>query len=500
MDCTPAQKVRYGTHMLAKEVDYWSLETLARLEASGEEVTWNVFRREFLRKYYPEDVRGKKGIEFLELTQGNKSVTEYAAKFTELIKFYPHFDGEGAEFYKCIKFQNGLRSEIKKVVGYQKIRVFSDLVDSCRIFEEDSNAHHKMDAGKGKQRVTHGHKTSGGDAPARIVCFKYGQPDHKSNVCTADMNRCYRCGKTGHMSSDCKHKDVVCFNCGAKGHIDSQCQKPKKAVVGGKVFALSGNQTSSKDGLVKGTCFINCIPLIPIIDTGATHCFIAADCVKILGLILSSMNGEMVVELPATEMVTTSLVCLNCPLSIFDKDFIVDFVYLSLLGMDVVLDMNWLKRNYVHINCFNNTVRFSSLLKKKLVCWLVVREVPEVFPDEVPDVPTEREVEFVIDLVLGGVLIHNGKVVAYASRKLRTHEKNYPTHDLELAAVINNDFLDNIREAQKLDVKLVDLMIGTDRLENDDFKLDARGVLKFRDRICIPDDEEIKKVILEENH
>src|SRR3954468_5146954 len=65
---------------------------------------------------------------------------------------------------------------------------------------------------------------------------------------------------------------------------------------------------------------------------------------------------------------------------------------------------------------------------------------------------------------------------------------------------INNDFLDNIKEAQKLDVKLVDLMVGTDRLEKDDFKLDAHGVLRFRDRICIPDDEEIKKVILEESH
>ena len=30
----------------------------------------------------------------------------------------------------------------------------------------------------------------------------------------------------------------------------------------------------------------------------------------------------------------------------------------------------------------------------------------------------------------------NGKVIAYASRQLRPHEKNYPTHDLELAAVV----------------------------------------------------------------
>ena len=38
---------------------------------------------------------------------------------------------------------------------------------------------------------------------------------------------------------------------------------------------------------------------------------------------------------------------------------------------------------------------------------------------------------------LGCVLIQNGKVIAYASRQLRTHEANYPTHDLELAAIVH---------------------------------------------------------------
>ncbi|KAL5549797.1 hypothetical protein UlMin_005028 [Ulmus minor] len=36
---------------------------------------------------------------------------------------------------------------------------------------------------------------------------------------------------------------------------------------------------------------------------------------------------------------------------------------------------------------------------------------------------------------LGAVLMKNEKVIAYASRQLKIHEKNYPTHDLELAAV-----------------------------------------------------------------
>ena len=37
---------------------------------------------------------------------------------------------------------------------------------------------------------------------------------------------------------------------------------------------------------------------------------------------------------------------------------------------------------------------------------------------------------------LGCVLMQHGKVIAYASRQLKPYERNYPTHDLELAAVV----------------------------------------------------------------
>src|SRR5207244_7509815 len=38
---------------------------------------------------------------------------------------------------------------------------------------------------------------------------------------------------------------------------------------------------------------------------------------------------------------------------------------------------------------------------------------------------------------IGCVLMQDGHVIAYASRQLRKHEQNYPTHDLELAAVVH---------------------------------------------------------------
>jgi hypothetical protein len=41
------------------------------------------------------------------------------------------------------------------------------------------------------------------------------------------------------------------------------------------------------------------------------------------------------------------------------------------------------------------------------------------------------------DTGIGGVLMQDGHAIAYASRQLRRHEEYYPTHDLELLAVIH---------------------------------------------------------------
>src|SRR4030042_643278 len=100
-----------------------------------------------------------------------------------------------------------------------------------------------------------------------------------------------------------------------------------------------------------------------------------------------------------------------------------------------MVGMNWLEYNHVHINCFSETVHFSSVEEDSGVEFLSTKQLkqmacdevqmfslmaflsvenqekidrlpvvcgfPEVFPDEIPDAPPEREVEFSIDLVPG---------------------------------------------------------------------------------------------------
>ncbi|XP_050876860.1 uncharacterized protein LOC127080589 [Lathyrus oleraceus] len=176
------------------------------------------------------------------------------------------------------------------------------------------------------------------------------------------------------------------------------------------------------------------MPLIAIIDTNATHSCISLDCAKRLNLELSVMLRSMVIDTLAMGSMTTSSICLKCSLNIYDKDFEVDLVCLPLSQLDVILGMDWLRANHVYINCFAKAVLFLEPEKEGdlflstqqvnesvrddakvfiLVAslklsengtmgeFLVVRDFPEVFPDELSDFPPEREVKFTIDLIPG---------------------------------------------------------------------------------------------------
>lgn len=122
------------------------------------------------------------------------------------------------------------------------------------------------------------------------------------------------------------------------------------------MFALTGSQTTSFDRLIRGTCYIHNTLLITIIDTSVTHSFIYTNCVKRLGLVVSILSSGLVIDTPTNGSVTTSLIFLNCPLSIYGRDFGVDLICPPLSDLDVILGMNWLEFDHVHINFYNKLV------------------------------------------------------------------------------------------------------------------------------------------------
>ncbi|CAJ2638233.1 uncharacterized protein LOC123886120, partial [Trifolium pratense] len=363
--------------------------------------------------------------------------------FEELCAFSPHYNTVDAEEAKCVKFESGLRPDIKHLIGFSQIRDFATLVDKCRICDDDGKAktnYYKAMSdkrGRGQDRgKPYGDKgkkvveSSGGKKRGGGQCYKCGELGHKSYECPKKVDKCFNCGRLGHKSDVCQVK-VTCFNCGEEGHKSPMCKKPKKTM--GKVFALSEDDADQGDNLIRGTCFIYNTPLIAIIDTGATHSFISVDCMKRLSIPVSEMSGRMEIETPANGSVTTRLVCRDCPITVFGRHFGMDLVCIQLSGIDVIFGMNWLIFNRVHINCCEKTVVFPKpeeslhlMSKKEVVESLkepvevyalfaslkmegevkveelpVVCEFPDVFPEDVSDVPPKREVEFTIDLVPG---------------------------------------------------------------------------------------------------
>ncbi|MCI65866.1 gag polyprotein-related, partial [Trifolium medium] len=50
------------------------------------------------------------------------TVAEYTAKFESLSAFSPYYNTVEAEYDKCVKFESGLRPEVKHLIGFSEIR------------------------------------------------------------------------------------------------------------------------------------------------------------------------------------------------------------------------------------------------------------------------------------------------------------------------------------------------------------------------------------------
>ncbi|GJZ50902.1 putative reverse transcriptase domain-containing protein [Tanacetum coccineum] len=110
---------------------------------------------------------------------------------------------------------------------------------------------------------------------------------------------------------------------------------------------------------------------------------------------------------------------------------------------------------------------------------------------------------------LGCVLMQRGKVIAYASRQLKIHEKNYTTHDLELGRKgkslnsraygidLQLSIKDKILAAQK---EVVDEFARLQKVWDEMIEQRSDGTLYYLDRIWVPLKGEVRTLIMDEAH
>ena len=133
-----------------------------------ETMTWDDFRRLFIRKYFSASARHAKAREFLELRQGMMTVLEYVDRFTELAHFGD--DYVATDSAKVRRFEDGLKLSIRgKIVGHNLQDMDSMVSTALLIEREMENAQSIRDAGTGGKRRESQSSSSSGRSQRLLV-------------------------------------------------------------------------------------------------------------------------------------------------------------------------------------------------------------------------------------------------------------------------------------------------------------------------------------------
>ncbi|KAF1864384.1 hypothetical protein Lal_00022042 [Lupinus albus] len=170
------------------------------------------------------------------------SVGEYSAKFEELIRYCPYVELELDGRSKCVKFEMGLRPELRVTFGHEEISDFPTLVNKCRMYEDnvrrrdtaarkDNPSKHygpqrSFSHGKGKGRMFQEEWKSYSPPTGSQGNTPHGLRTH-GNVRGSRLNSPSLCGKCGriHGGDSCPSTTLTCFSCKELGHVRRYCPK-----------------------------------------------------------------------------------------------------------------------------------------------------------------------------------------------------------------------------------------------------------------------------------
>jgi hypothetical protein len=178
---------------------------------------------------------------------------------------------------------------------------------------------------------------------------------------------------------------------------------------------------------------VNDTSAVVLFDSGASHSFRSAAYVRKHNLSLALLWCQMIVSSLGGDMPTRQL-CPKVNLKIRGGVyFVTNLIVLESKGIDVILGMDWLSKYKVLIDCAKKSVKLTTpegkemefitepvvaakgVVNRAKVNQLdasqgsevpVVNEFPDVFPKELPGMPPDRDIEFVIELKLGTTPIY----------------------------------------------------------------------------------------------
>ncbi|XP_017617781.2 uncharacterized protein LOC108462328 [Gossypium arboreum] len=266
----------------------------------------------------------------------------------------------------------------------------------------------------------------------------------EASVQNTPRSKCQHCRK--YHLSECRGKTRACYKCGATDHFIRNCpllqkyeeeQKEKQMATSqrskraSQSSAAGATRSSAKDSVARsevraptrtyairareeakapdfiaGTFYLFDVIVYALIDPRSTHSYICTVLALEKKLSVEPTEYDVQVTNPLEQRVIVNLVCRNYPLKIKGCEFLTDLMLLTFREFDVILGMDWLtKYDAMRLMRKGNEVFLAYIIdtrgsEPKLEQLPVVNEFPDVFLEELPCLPPDREVEFVIDVVL----------------------------------------------------------------------------------------------------
>ncbi|KAL8147704.1 hypothetical protein AgCh_005141 [Apium graveolens] len=358
-------------------------------------------------------------IKFLNLTQRDFTVAEYEAKFTELARFVPDQKAMVIESRSDMS-QKGKDEKKRKIETSEGEDHNQEMEDKTTVF--------RIEISRGP--IVH-----------QYWIASFVNPTQGQNLGTG----CYKCGKTGHIARNCPTQGMTSNTPRLIGAPSQNVPRiggpPAKDQPKAMIFNMTMKDVVQSSDVVVGTLPVNYVDAKVLFDSGATRSFISQDFVDKLHCEVELLERALMIELANKNQVLVDRVCPRCHIEIVGHHFYANLIPFKLGEFDVTLGMDWLSENYAQIDCKNRKVRLQALDGKKKVIFRgnkhekkflriaqvkkllrqnceaylahvvdtsqevpvleaipVVNEFPDVFPDDLPGLPPDREIEFAIDL------------------------------------------------------------------------------------------------------
>ncbi|GKC62279.1 reverse transcriptase domain-containing protein, partial [Tanacetum coccineum] len=207
---------------------------------------------------------------------------------------------------------------------------------------------------------------------------------------------------------------VTCHACGEKWHYANQCQKTTTNNAQGRAYMFWDRNAHQDPNVVTGMFLLNQYLARVLFDSGADKSFVSISLASMLNIPPITIDTFYNIKMADGNLVSKNTVIQGATLTLLNQPFKIDLMPIKLGSFDVVIGMDWLSKYHARIICDEKVIHIpingETLIirvmekksnEKRLEDILVVREFPEVFPEDLPGLPHVCQVEFQIDLIPG---------------------------------------------------------------------------------------------------